>query len=493
MDYECQESAFITEINLPMKTDDLRSRTSMNKSYQDRLWLILLWAVFAGILVSIYFYSESREFDQDEFEHIHTAWKIFRGQEIYVDFFQHHHPFLHYMLTAVIYIFGNTTESLFAGRHLLLLLTGGILTVTYLLSMKIFRNSEVGVISLILTSTVATFYMKTIEIRPDVPQTLAALISIYFLFVFYDKGSLKPLVASAAFLAVSFLFLQKSIALIPVILVLFLYDLWGRAIRPRDVLIYAAVFILCISPYYIYLLASGSFRQYFALTWLVNLYFEQKIGIWVYALATLRENTITCVLYLIGVVALFKSKEHRRFSILSIGLLLTVPLMFKNLWRQYYMLAIPPLGIVASYTLYTVFQSKYSRFVVIMGAIYLPMAIMHNHGFFKMDITNQMSQIDKINYVLSITDENDKVYDGYISFNLYRDDVDYLWFCVSDTWCQAALKKASGYNYDIFESISTQKPKVISTFAIQNPEDPGIGNYYRKSEKYDDLLIRVEK
>ena len=156
------------------------------------------------------------------------------------------------------------------------------------------------------------------------------------------------------------------------------------------------------------------------------------------------------------------------------------------------MLAIPPLGIIASYTLYSTFRSKYARFVFIIGAIYVPMAIMHNHGLFKMDDTEQTAQIDKINYVLSITNENDKVYDGDIFFNVFREDVDYLWFCVRDTWCLPALQKTIDYDYDIYESISTQKPKVVSTFSIKNPGDPRIKNHYRRSEEYEDLLIRAD-
>jgi len=465
----------------------------MKESFKDKLWLILLWAIFAGILVSLFFYSESREFNPDEFEHMHTAWKILQGQEIYVDFFQHHHPFLNYLLAPVISIFGSTTKSIFVGRYIMLLMTGGILIVTYFLSMRVFKNSEVGVISIILTSTMVTFYMKSIEIRPDVPQTLAALLSLYFLFVFDDKGSLRNLWVSAVFLAVSFLFLQKSIALILVIFILFLYDLRGGSIRSRDVLIYAAIFILCISPYYIYHLATGSYKQYFVMNWLVNLYIPQLFGKWLYMPATFRENAITCALYLIGVVALLKSKDHRRFAILSIGLIIAVVVMSKNLWRHYFLLAIPPLGIIASSTLYSTFQSKFSRFVFIIVAIYLPMAIMHNHGLFKMDKAKQLNQLDKINYVLSITNENDKVYDGDMLFNLFRDDIDYLWFCVRDNSCLHALKKVTDYDYDVYELISTQKPKVISTFGIGNPEDPRIKNHYRRSEEYKNLLIRVEQ
>ena len=186
----------------------------MRKIDYNTIWTAVLWGILACILVSIFFYSYNRDYDPDEIEHLHTGWKLVSGQKIYVDFFQHHHPFFDYIIAGVVRIYGDTVESIFASRYVMLLLTAGILAVTYLLSVRVFKNAEIGVFSMILTSTVVTFYMKSVEIRPDVPQALAGLLSIYFLFSYYDNRSLKSLVASSVFLAVSFLFLQKSVALI---------------------------------------------------------------------------------------------------------------------------------------------------------------------------------------------------------------------------------------------------------------------------------------
>lgn len=181
----------------------------MYRKYSDTIWLVILWGIFAGTLVSFFYYFRVERFNIDELEHIHTGWKIVQGYEIYVDFFQHHHPFLDYLLVPIIRIFGETTTTMFASRYLMLLMLAGILTVTYFLALRICKSAEIGIISLILTLTVVSFFKSSIQIRPDVPQALTGLLSIYFLYVFYDKKTLISLVASAVFLAVSFLFLQK--------------------------------------------------------------------------------------------------------------------------------------------------------------------------------------------------------------------------------------------------------------------------------------------
>ena len=43
-------------------------------------------------------------------------------------------------------------------------------------------------------------------------------------------------------------------------------------------------------------------------------------------------------------------------------------------------------------------------------------------------IIHNKYQLEKIDYVLSITDTNDLVYDGDIQFNLFRKDLDFLVF-----------------------------------------------------------------
>lgn len=465
----------------------------VNKDNEDVLWRVTLWGIFAGILVSIFFYSYNREFDPDEIEHLHTAWKIVQGQEIFVDFFQHHHPFFNYLITPVIRTFGDTVESIFVSRYLMLLLTACILVTTYLLSLRIFKNTEVGIISLILASTDITFYMKSIEIRPDVPQVLAGLLSIYFLFAYYDKKSLKSLIASSVFLAVSFLFLQKSIVLIIAIGALLLYDAFKKCVTYRHVALYAAVFLISISPYYIYILLNGTFEQYFVTNWLVNYFLHKGSGRLDIYLIIARENTITLVLYLIGVITMFRLGKERRFAALSLLLMIIPSILFHNILRQYLVLSILPFCIIASYALYSVFDRRLFRLIVVMGAIYIPLIYTHNYGFFRLDKRGQRDQLAKIEYVLSITDENDKVYDGNVIFNVFRDDIDYFWFCMEHPSCLDAYKKATGYKYNVYDSIVAKKPKVISTYEISSINDVRIKNNYKVSERYPDLLIRADQ
>jgi hypothetical protein len=298
---------------------------------------------------------------------------------------------------------------------------------------------------------------------------------------------------------VSFLILQKAIALIFVIGILFLYDLYGKRIRVREVLIYAGTFLLTVSPYYIYLFIQGSLEKYFVLNWILNMNLRSTQGLSRFELLSemLQENLVTCMFYVIGVVILIRSNKYRQFVLVSLGLFIVILIIYKHLWAQYFIMAIPLLGIIASYAMYSTFKSNVSKFVVIMFAIYMPISMMHDYGSIirnrGFDNADQTAKLEKINYVLSITDKDDKVYDGDIQFNLFRDDIDYFWFCMETNDCLDVYKKIAGYEYDIYELISIHKPKVISTYNIFNLDDERIKNYYKPSEKYPDILIRVEE
>lgn len=461
----------------------------MKNRFIDSIWPVFLWLLFAGILVSIFFYSYNRKFDRDEFENIHTAWKIKEGQKIFVDFFQHHHPFFDYMLTPVVSAYGSTVDTLFVSRYIMLVITACALAVTYLLAMRIFKNAEIGVLSLILTSTFIAFYQKSIEIRPDVPQMLTALLAIYFLFTYYDKRSLRSLIGSALFLAISFLFLQKTFVLVITIGGLLVYDTLKRNVPFRYAALYGGVFVAALMPYYIYMAIDGSLERYFKMNWLVNYYMSQGLGKLGSTAVLISENIVTCVFYAVGVIALLGSVRERRFVVFTICLIVLTIMTFQNLWKQYFMSTIPLVAMIAGYAIYISFSNRLSRLAIIFGAIFMPLVYMHDKGFFNMNVEKQRAQLDKVEYVLSITEEGDKVYDGDSLFNLYRDDIDYFWFCHP---CVSAYKKISDYRYDIYELIAYEKPKVISNTGIHNFDDVRIKNRYKVSDRYPDLYLRVD-
>jgi hypothetical protein len=77
------------------------------------------------------------------------------------------------------------------------------------------------------------------------------------------------------------------------------------------------------------------------------------------------------------------------------------------------------------------------------------------------------------------------------SFNLFRNDIDYVWFGVKPNGVLDTYKKINkAYNYDIYRAIAKYKPKVISNNSIPDMNNPVIAGYYTKDNTYCELYIR---
>src|ERR1051325_2332738 len=59
--------------------------------------IVIVSLVVASYVLRLWF-LKVRQFDPDEFEHLHAAWLIAQGNLPYVDFFEHHTPWFHFFL-----------------------------------------------------------------------------------------------------------------------------------------------------------------------------------------------------------------------------------------------------------------------------------------------------------------------------------------------------------------------------------------------------------
>jgi len=125
-----------------------------------------------------------RSLVEDELEALHTAWEIVQGGEIYQDFFQHYHPFLYYLLTPIIMVFGETIKTIITCRLVALLTGVGICYFTYKLAFCTYEDEQMAMGSLILLIFLCPFLMFGFQIRPDNPMVFFKVMTTYYLFHF---------------------------------------------------------------------------------------------------------------------------------------------------------------------------------------------------------------------------------------------------------------------------------------------------------------------
>ena len=454
---------------------------------------VLAWVLLGLSVVLLFLSSLHRFFDHDEFEAMHTTWKLSQGQAIYTDFLQHHHPFTHYTLLPLYTLFGATTEVLIAARVVIFALLVAMLTLIYFITWEVYQDRLSAVLGTLFLSLTTLFTAKAIEIRPDVPQCLLGLLGVYLIIRFFRTRALWLLVAGGLVLGVSILYLQKGIVFTGLVgLVLLGRWLFGRDIKFSEGLIFAGSVILGVLPYLFYLLVSGGLQTYIFWNFTYNTLYYQLRGWEASKLATnidrlFSANSVILLFFAVTVFLRRKKRLEWELLFLAAGVFgFTLLTGRQNL--QYYLLVFPFVAVLAAGGFTEMLKGRVRFAVLALSFIaFMPLVTQVKNIFLSPNAT----QLRKIQYVLELTDPDDYVYDGNIMFNLFRQDVDFIWYMAGEPYKAAeTLAVLKDYDYNVYRDIAQYKPKVISTFGIDHMDDPRIAKHYTQSPKYDDLYIR---
>jgi hypothetical protein len=173
----------------------------------------------------------------------------------------------------------------------------------------------------------------------------------------------------------------------------------------------------------------------------------------------------------------------------TLGCLFLIPHPFP----QYFLLPVSLLCVPAGYFLATVLGKlkvapAWKAVMVGVLAAWVPLTVSLKTLPRKHEI--QKAQIQRIDYVLRHTTEDDYVYDGDIQFNLFRKDLHYFWYSVGpckglDSFrkkiqTHALFQKLAGEecgNYDIHRLIESKMPKIISDFMLEKETSDFLKNY----------------
>ncbi|MBV8774193.1 MAG: glycosyltransferase family 39 protein, partial [Deltaproteobacteria bacterium] len=116
-------------------------------------------------------------FNPDEFWHLHSAWCVSKGMIPYRDFFEHHTPWLYFLLAPIFHFYrvdddpNAAVAFIFVARRIMALFAAIVLVLTFALG-RLWRGQRVAWLSTALLSTSVVYAWKTLEIRPDGPALM---------------------------------------------------------------------------------------------------------------------------------------------------------------------------------------------------------------------------------------------------------------------------------------------------------------------------------
>jgi 4-amino-4-deoxy-L-arabinose transferase-like glycosyltransferase len=453
----------------------------MNSNYKR----ILFTLVFL-LLISLLWQSIHRYFDHDEFEHIHSAWYIANGFIPYVDFFQHHHPLLWFIILPFFKLFGSSIELVLATRILVFIFTIGIFVLVHRITLKLTYSDEVSLIAVLLLLSVVLFSRKIIEVRPDVPQVFFGLLSVYFFLKYLEDYSSSAMIYAGLCASLSFLFLQKTIFLLLAYTIVFGLLFILKKINLRSLLLFAGSCSLPLILFLLYIIFFNSFDDYLLTNWLVNMNTVRIFSSFKYLEKSLKVNYFFWMLSVFSsIYLLFNRKTELPIKIISFLALFLLGSVFSvpNPYEQYFLFTITLLSIIGAYG-FTTINSKINfswkfRVLLLILVIALPVYKISS----RIQKTN-LKQLEKIDFVIKNTTDSDTVYDGNITFNLFRQDIHYFWFYIGENGGLDTYNKLTNNRYGDFNLcflIRSKRPKIISNFMI-NMNECGLDELYSKTD-----------
>lgn len=425
-----------------------------------------LAAVFAVLTLAL---SVFRFLDNDELEHLHSAWLVLSGGLPYVDFFQHHHPLLWYCLAPVLAVTGQSASAVIAFRLLYFLLTLAILGATYRLASECRASRDAAWLSVALLVSMTTFTYVAIEIRPDVPQVFFGVLSAIFLVRLCRSGAARDAARAGAFAAVSFLFLQKAVVVLacyPIAFAVCARRPWRAALRPA--LTFAAAFAAVCVPFAVFLVVTGSLDEYVIANWrLIPFIGAGRARISFLSPIMLRDfarNAAFWGLVLGATVALIRGRLRADYAVPAILGLGTVAALFwlNRVVDRYLVAAMPFLAVAAAAWLSGVLDAR--RVGAVRGlAILLIVCLLPGAAMLRAVGRSNRPQLALIQYVLDRSRPDERMFDPWREYNLFRPDVHFFWFHAGAGARQfSRMTGGRVADYDVCGLLETAKPPFVS-------------------------------
>jgi len=473
----------------------------------DRHYQNLLLALIVGLAGMLLVFARYDLFILDEILHVHIAWYIEQGFRPGVDFFSEFHPLFHHMVQPFLALFGHTTTTIIALRMFMFCHAVCVVFMVYLIVGKVAPAREVRLLSLVALLSQTVFLHKIVEIRPDAPMTLFALVAIYFLLTFLQTAQKRHIIACGLSAAIAFLFLQKAVFVLAALALVFGWRLLQRKMTIASLLYFGLGFAPPVLAFLGYLVASGSFHDYWVTNWLIFVECDIPERTWEplrlldielhmlpQCLAILLFSIIAPVVML---VRRDSTAETKVVAFIGLFVLLVVTGSIRWLYGQYLLPSVALFSISIAQLLTVCFERLDWRplfRLALVGLVFvLPMVLLEQTYF-----ASNRENLEKIEYVLQNTTESDAVYDGGGIYNVFRPDLHYIWYHSERSETTAWLnqhRKLKFEDYDIYRLIETKRPKFISSYALDITQH-GLSDKYQEVTRHSyrkQLYIRRDQ
>ncbi|MFC1718224.1 ArnT family glycosyltransferase [Candidatus Poribacteria bacterium] len=302
-----------------------------------------------------------RYFDPDEFQHLHGARQIYHGDVPYRDYFEHHTPFLHFVLAKFYPVFGEEVRILFAARVLMMVFTAAILCGVFILAAMLY-GIDAGLFATLFLSYIIMFLEKTIEVRPDLPAVTFWLAALIFMVRGIQRNSDSPSsrwhLFSGLCMGMAIMSTQKALFAFGGIGLSLLWTLADRRLggsikhRLKLAFVFLGGMMIPIALVCLYFLAHRGLWQFINCNFIMNSRWKVTFSPYNYIKQLLRQNPFISVISILGLL-IATVRMWRKEGVINGNFVPVLPayVLIAGLfimpvpYRQYYMLFLPLLAV----------------------------------------------------------------------------------------------------------------------------------------------------
>jgi hypothetical protein len=383
-------------------------------------------------------FLERRGINPDELQHLHSAWCISEGMVPYRDYFEHHTPWLHFLLSRLFPLFdldgapALASELIFTARRLIWLVAGVILGSTFVLARRSGGTMSAFAAAVLLGNT-TMFLSKSLEVRPDVPA--AALLLVAAILVAKARPARFRYCASGIALGAAVMFTQKALFALPGFAAAFALSAVSRSTRWRDGLWYALGFALPVAGTLAVFASADALGPFIDFNFLTNARWKVRLSPLPLFAELFFQNPVVAGLGAFGLfrAAVILARGGRRpeldVTLLAAASLLAGAFIIPVPHRQYALLFLPFVAVLAGDSLVDVVRRFASRrresaLAVVLVLVSIRPAY-QSRVFWE---RRNWATLQKIEWVLANVGPQETVLDGFSGEGVFRPHAFFYFF-----------------------------------------------------------------
>lgn len=420
--------------------------------FDRKLILDCFFCVFIALTVCIFIYNNFSGTISlvDTYEHVHASWLVSEGKVPYLDFFEHHNPLLWFLFAPITKLMEGNVNIVYVARLFSLFMYLCCFGITYKIIAKHLANPVIAKLS-VLSMLLFPFRENIFDFRPDAFMIFCSLSGLYFFFNYLDTQRRKDLCKSYFFMAMGFLFLQKSLFFLVGFALANIYLIIKHKVKLKDFLYACLCGAVPLFLFAIYLFATGSFAKWFHCNVVFNSNLSQYYVSVFYDEVMFDLNLTAISLFF---VSCFFGKDDKDIVMKILIVAEGIFCLFFALRTYYFLMYMFLIAVILGKIAYKYIYGKnvYSFIFYVLILI----CLLNNLNLFK--------TADKyVNYTRVATEiykKGDIIYSPNVYYgNLFNHDVSYYWFGYSYIPVIESLYGDEEYSMD--EIISSQKADYV--------------------------------